>query len=257
MQAGDDDLVDRRRPRARPSSAPRARPARRAARRPSRRSAPPTASIAASPGLRQRSVNSSRDRTPTRGTRPAAGHSCRHRRAAPHPRRRPAASSPLPASPLRASAATVSTVDELPSAASSAPTAERCAPPKSAASTSLSSRSAAATPVAFVLSTYAGLTVEKYSADGRRVGPGPAHQPRRLDPEGRGVLVVPGHRAGALAAAGADECGDFRPVQSAVRHVAGSRENAASHVWQPNLRDNTFQPTVLRPYIPVSYQEAP
>ncbi len=78
----------------------------------------------------------------------------------------PLASSGPPGRPMRMSDATVRTVPDPASAVRTIPMTERCAPPKSNAPTVSARRSAAWMVVAFVLSTYAGVTVENHSASG-------------------------------------------------------------------------------------------
>ena len=182
-----------------------------------------------------------RDRRRARGIRRAAGRSRRRRRAPPHPHRRRRPRRRCRPARCAHRRRPSSTVCEPFSAAS------KRADRRALGAAEVGRQDVAVEPERgrdagrrWSCRRRPGLIGGEVQRRRRSVGPGPARQARCLDAERRGVLVVPGHRAGALAPAGADESGDFRPVQSAVRHVAGSRENAASHVWQPNLRDNTF-----------------
>ncbi len=92
------------------------------------------------------------------------------------PTRSAAAASPLPASsalpgnPVRTSDVTTSAAAVLLSARPIAPSAERTDPLRSSAGISRSRRSAAWTVVAFVLSRYAGATVENSSISGFAFG---------------------------------------------------------------------------------------
>jgi len=104
-----------------------------------------------SPGARQRSRNSAViDAAPMCSASSGADASSpTSSAAAPSP---PEASSAPPGKPVRMSAATTSTVSFPARAIRSAPTAERCAPPRSRAATSSSRRNAAWMAVALVLS---------------------------------------------------------------------------------------------------------
>ncbi len=144
-----------------------------------------------SPGVRQRSRNSSVARA---APEVLGDHRCagvRRRRAA-RPRRhrpppRPGSSGGRCGDPMRRRAS----VPEPSSAARSAPTPERAAPPRSRAARSESSRGAAWMAVAFVLSRYAGFAVANHSAARpSSVGDTSQREPGRLDAHGGGVLVV-------------------------------------------------------------------
>ncbi len=62
------------------------------------------------------------------------------------------------------------------------------------------------------------------------VAQGTQGQTRRLDGHGGGVLVVGGHRAGALAGVGAAGRGDGRPVEPVIGHVAGEAQDPSHDV---------------------------
>ena len=182
-----------------------------------------------SPGVRQRSRNSSvavplpRYSAMT-GTEPSASPTSSA--AAPSP---PADSSGPVGRPVRRSDVTTKVVPWPSSAIRSAPTPERAAPPRSSAGQSVSSRSAPWIAVAFVLSRYAGSAVANQSWS-TRVPPGTARMARRagLDAHRRGVLVVRGHRAGALAPAGTEGACDLGALEAPVRHVSSSTEQSSS-----------------------------
>ena len=136
------------------------------------------------------------------------------------------ASSVLPAKPVRTSALTTSDGALPESARSSAPTADLGDNPMSNAAAVDGNCSAACTPVALVLSAYAGVVVPKRTCAGitsvlRR------RESRRLDRHGGGVLVVAGDRAGALPAALPDEGPDLGPVEPPVGQIRSPRHNPA------------------------------
>ena len=72
-------------------------------------------------------------------------------------------------------------------------------------------------------------TGRRGAAAGRRAQ-GPAGG---LDAHGRGVLVVGGHRSGALAPAGPEHRGDLGPLQAPVGDVAGDADDASGHAVPP------------------------
>src|SRR4029453_957025 len=119
----------------------------------------------ASPGVRQRSTNSSvADAAPTSSAITGAVSSSPTRKAdAPSP---PAASSVLVGRPPRRPALTTSTGSRLSGAARRDPTPERTAPPVWIAGELWSRRSAAWIVVALVFSRYAGLAVANHSDRG-------------------------------------------------------------------------------------------
>ncbi len=118
-----------------------------------------------SPGSRQRSMNSSVV-VPTPRSSASTGPSSSEPTRIAAAASPPADSSALVGRPLRSSELTTSTDGPPINAASSAPFAERTAPPKSYAGTVRSSRSTACMVVALVLSRYAGDAVANASAPG-------------------------------------------------------------------------------------------
>ena len=140
------------------------------------------------------------------------------------------ASSVLPARPVRTSALTTSDGVLPDRARSSAPTADLGDSPMSNAAAVDGNCNAACTPVALVLSAYAGVVVPKRTCAGVTSLPR-AREPRRLDRHRGGVLVVAGDRAGALPATLTDEGGDLGPVEPPVGQIRSPRQNPA-HVGQ-------------------------
>ena len=192
-----------------------------------------------SPGVRHRSRNSSVTEAPPRCSASTGASSCRRRRAARRRRRRPRARRRSPAGrcgvgrPRPARARTRQRGAQRADAR-----ADRARAVERGRVAIEAQRGVDDGGVGLVeVGRRRGREPRRCEAACGRRSPSGAAPAGRLDAHGRGVLVVGGDRAGALAGVGAGRLADGAALQPVVRHVAGESQDP-SHRRQsrsPNL----------------------